>query len=320
GLGVTEAVREGGRKQSHKKKGGLEERLKTAIEISSEDISGSVYKGVEGTSLVPDSQIGLNMEVVLPGAVITPSSGIELLLGGYNETHAHCETQQNCEASKLLKIQKQVGFCFDEEDGDVIKVLAKDELRDRAKKAEWEQRNLDGASGGILSIWGKSNSNSISTFNGEDYVGVCVEWGVLKTLIFVVNVYSKCDLLSKRRLWNNILMSKGSLGSGNWFTWFHASGRSMSRIDRMLASPELLEVLGGSSVWVLPRDVSDHCPLILKPSNNDWGPKPFRFNNYWLLHKNFKKVVEDGWKEQQVSGWMGFVLKEKLRGLKIKLK
>jgi hypothetical protein len=96
------------------------------------------------------------------------------------------------------------------------------------------------------------------------------------------------------------------------FTWIHANGLSMSRIDRCLVSLEWLEV------WVLPRDVSDHCPIVLKHSNLDWGPKPFRFNNYWLAHKNFLEVVEEAWREIEVGGWMGFVLKEKLRGLKSK--
>ncbi|MCH79401.1 cysteine-rich receptor-like protein kinase [Trifolium medium] len=107
---------------------------------------------------------------------------------------------------------------------------------------------------------------------------------------------------------------------GRRFTWYNSNGRSMSRIDRVLVSSEWLDFWGASSVWVISRDVSDHCPLVLKNSNNDWGPKPFRFNNHWLTLKNFKKIVEDGWKEQEVTGWMGFVLKEKLRGLKVKLK
>ncbi|MCI20091.1 RNA-directed DNA polymerase (Reverse transcriptase), partial [Trifolium medium] len=83
---------------------------------------------------------------------------------------------------------------------------------------------------------------------------------------------------------------------------------------------EWLELWGACLVWVLPRDVSDHCPLVVKNSNNDWGPKPFRFNNHWMVHKNFKKVVEDRWREKEVTGWMGFVLKEKLRGLNVRLK
>jgi len=50
---------------------------------------------------------------------------------------------------------------------------------------------------------------------------------------------------------------------------------------------------GDNSLWVLPRDVSDHCPLILKYGEWDWGPKLFRFNNFWLENSKFKGVVEE---------------------------
>jgi hypothetical protein len=80
----------------------------------------------------------------------------------------------------------------------------------------WSFLPSEGASGGILSIWGKSNSTLIFSFIGEGFVGVCLDWGVLKTRCFVVNVYSKCDLASKRRLWNNIYMSKVGFGNGRW--------------------------------------------------------------------------------------------------------
>jgi len=73
---------------------------------------------------------------------------------------------------------------------------------------------------------------------------------------------------------------------------------------------------GEYSLWVLPRDVSDHCPLILRSGGWDWGPKHFRFNNYWLRNQNFKEVVEGAWRGNNVDGWMGFVLKEKLKRVK----
>jgi exonuclease III len=50
---------------------------------------------------------------------------------------------------------------------------------------------------------------------------------------------------------------------GRRFTWYHPNGRSMSRIDRMLISEEWANVWGENALWVLPRDVSDHCPLVL---------------------------------------------------------
>jgi hypothetical protein len=107
---------------------------------------------------------------------------------------------------------------------------------------------------------------------------------------------------------------------GRRFTWYQPSGRAMSRLDRVLISDEWASKWGWPSLWVLPRDVSDHCPLVLTYHNRDWGPKPFRFNNFWLENKKFPIVVESFWLNHNVQGWMGFVLKEKLKGLKLVLK
>lgn len=41
--------------------------------------------------------------------------------------------------------------------------------------------------------------------------------------------------------------------------------------------------------WALNQDVSDHCPIVIKNGIQNWGPKPFKFNNCWLQHTCFKK-------------------------------
>jgi hypothetical protein len=78
---------------------------------------------------------------------------------------------------------------------------------------------------------------------------------------------------------------------GRTFTWFHPNGVTMSRLDRLLISSSWADVWGVPTVWVLSRDVADHCPIVLKYSNSDWGPKPFRFNNFWLQNSSFKSLV-----------------------------
>jgi len=173
----------------------------------------------------------------------------------------------------------------------------------------------EGNSGGILSTWRKTNVKLCFSFQGEGYVGVCLEWGVEKKKCMVVNIYSKCDLVVKRRIWEALVEERENRGVGAWcilgdfnvvcrrderrgvndeattsqllemyifinfigemnledlnvlgrrFTWYHLNGRSMSRIDRVLISEEWSNLWGVNSLWVLPRDVSDHCPLVLK--------------------------------------------------------
>jgi exonuclease III len=240
-----------------------------------------------------------------------------------------------------------------------------------SEDCDWLYLPSEGNSGGILSIWRKSSSSLIFNFKGEGFVGVCLEWGVHKTVCFVVNVYSKCDINGKRRLWETLLMSKRGFGGGAWcvigdfnavlhteerrgvnnstlqspsteivefeafvnnmelvdipvlgrkFSWVHSNGSSMSRIDRAFISEDWSLRWGNPSLWILPRSVSDHCPLVLRYNNVDWGPRPFRFNNHWLNHGNFRGKVEEFWSSNLCEGWMGFILKEKLKGLKETLK
>lgn len=51
---------------------------------------------------------------------------------------------------------------------------------------------------------------------------------------------------------------------GASFTWFRDSGSTCrSRIDRTLASVDWVDHFGNVSQRVLPRVVSDHCPLLV---------------------------------------------------------
>ncbi|GKV22991.1 hypothetical protein SLEP1_g32784 [Rubroshorea leprosula] len=72
--------------------------------------------------------------------------------------------------------------------------------------------------------------------------------------------------------------------------------------------------------WGLKRSISDHCPILLKSQHTDWGPKPFKFFDEWLLHHECKTIVEEEWKKTYVQGWKGFCVKEKLKAVKQKLK
>ncbi|WJX24304.1 hypothetical protein P8452_13427 [Trifolium repens] len=185
-----------------------------------------------------------------------------------------------------------------------------------------------GNSGGILSIWNKVKAYLVFTFIGEGFVGVCLDLVTDNRRCFGVNVYAKCNIRNKRRMWGEIHMSKMGFGEGLWcvcgdfnsvrdvskrrglwsgdyssemvafnafmnnlemidmpligriFTWFHPNGLSMSRLDRVLLSPEWHGALGDPIVRVLARDVADHCPLVLKYNSFDWDPKPFRLNNF----------------------------------------
>lgn len=94
----------------------------------------------------------------------------------------------------------------------------------------------------------------------------------------------------------------------------------MSHLDRFLIFESVISSWQVSAQWVGDRDISDHCPIWLVCSNSDWGPKPFRFNNCWLEHKDFKAFVEACWGNFHVQGWKTHVFKEKLKLLKGELR
>lgn len=106
---------------------------------------------------------------------------------------------------------------------------------------------------------------------------------------------------------------------GRKFTWYKSDGSAMSRLDRFLVSDEWIDSWSNSSQWIMDRDISDHCPIILKTAKSNWGPKPFRFNNCWLHQRGFNEMVKKMWEGIEVEGWAAFVLKEKLKSVKVKL-
>ncbi|XP_028080504.1 uncharacterized protein LOC114282068 [Camellia sinensis] len=89
---------------------------------------------------------------------------------------------------------------------------------------------------------------------------------------------------------------------GRKFTWCNSQVREKwSRIDRFLLNYEWVQNFS-FKLWGLPRFLSDHCPIILMEDDRDWGPKPFRFLNAWLLHPKFLSCVQQSWSESAVDG------------------
>jgi len=68
------------------------------------------------------------------------------------------------------------------------------------------------------------------------------------------------------------------------------------------------------------RGLSDHCPLVLAVDIQNWGPKPVRMLKCWADFPGYDSFVQDTWSSLQISGWGSFVLKEKLKLLKLALK
>jgi len=78
---------------------------------------------------------------------------------------------------------------------------------------------------------------------------------------------------------------------GRKYTWYSSSRSAMSRLDRVLLSTKWLDLWPDCKQYILDRQLSDHCAIILKHNTIDWGPKPFRTLDVWWSFAGFDKVV-----------------------------
>ena len=103
---------------------------------------------------------------------------------------------------------------------------------------------------------------------------------------------------------------------GDLFTWKGGpnNGR-MARLDRFLITEEWDCQFGKVTQRILPRPISDHSPILLEGGTWLNGPSPFRFENMWL-----KELIRDWWQSFEFRGTHIYVLMEKIKALKVKLK
>ncbi|KAH1229061.1 hypothetical protein GmHk_10G028908 [Glycine max] len=103
---------------------------------------------------------------------------------------------------------------------------------------------------------------------------------------------------------------------GRMFTWFRPNGSAMSKLDRFFLSENWLVQWPDTTQFVLDRNFSDHCPILLRSKIIDWGPKPFKIMDWWMQDKGFQNMVALKWSNYHPSGWGGYTLKQKLKFIK----
>ena len=113
-------------------------------------------------------------------------------------------------------------------------------------------------------------------------------------------------------------------GNG-WYTWNNKRGGKhlvASRLDRFLVSESILHDMGEIMSEVLPGTGFDHWPIYLRW---DWScstlRKPFKFEQFWMEHKDFKDIVQQWWQELvPSSGTTMYCFQQKLKMLKSKIR
>ncbi|XP_042941234.1 uncharacterized protein LOC122275951 [Carya illinoinensis] len=111
---------------------------------------------------------------------------------------------------------------------------------------------------------------------------------------------------------------------GSKFSWCNGQrglARSWSKLDRCLMNVVVAGVFPDALCKYMARTTSDHAPLsfVFKNVGNHYGPSPFKFQQMWVSHSNFWKVVNDTWSTSiNTMGLQG--LTTKLKKVKIVLK
>ncbi|WJX47284.1 hypothetical protein P8452_33995 [Trifolium repens] len=149
-LKLVEAVKECGHrgKKRRQKGGGVQEKGR-----DKGGVGGSGETTCQGEGSRRPMAEALEHQSPLPfvqRGVSTPASGIHLISGSVSSNGSVLvpETQGAAkdiliQAAKLLSIQKVVGFYFAEPEGNTINHLVDQEIEDRAKKVEWENKEGD---------------------------------------------------------------------------------------------------------------------------------------------------------------------------------
>ncbi|GKE93277.1 putative RNA-directed DNA polymerase, partial [Tanacetum coccineum] len=87
---------------------------------------------------------------------------------------------------------------------------------------------------------------------------------------------------------------------GGWrFTRISDDGMKFSKLDRYLVSDEFKYLWGGLAAVVLDRKLSDHCPIVLKDIDVNFGPKPFKALDIWLEESDIESIVAGAWSINQ---------------------
>ncbi|KAL2930341.1 LINE-1 retrotransposable element ORF2 protein [Bienertia sinuspersici] len=111
--------------------------------------------------------------------------------------------------------------------------------------------------------------------------------------------------------------------SGHYYTWSNkqvASERVFTKLDRVMANDQWLEVYKNMNAIFLAKGCSDHSPALLRMNQGEGnGKKPFKYFRMWQQASDYKSRVKDAWKGN-TQGTAMFNLVQKMKRVKETLK
>lgn len=83
-------------------------------------------------------------------------------------------------------------------------------------EVSWEAYPSSDSAGGILCIWSEKSFALERKVIGNDFIMLVGKWIKEAQQVFIVNIYSPCDIQSKRMLWDSVKQLKTPTPGGLW--------------------------------------------------------------------------------------------------------
>lgn len=103
---------------------------------------------------------------------------------------------------------------------------------------------------------------------------------------------------------------------GDIYTYFCQIELKLSKLNRFLMCLGFLNHFPSVSVIALPRELFNHCPILLQITVIDFEKPPYRFFNSWMWHDGFKQIMFSSWENYTGYGTADRYLAAKLKFLK----
>ncbi|RVW50795.1 hypothetical protein CK203_076874 [Vitis vinifera] len=192
----------------------------------------------------------------------------------------------------------------------------------KGRNMEWAALPTCGASGGIVIIWDSNKFKCTEKVLRSFSVTVKLNSSEEESF-WLTSFYGPNKPLWRKDFWLELQDLYG-LTFPMWCVGgdFHVIRRISKKLgdSRLTFNMRLFLFARGCLQEALPRWTSDHNPICLETNPLKWGPTPFRFENMWLLHHEFKEKFSDWWQGCTVEGWEGHKFMRKLKFVKSKLK
>ncbi|XP_057418456.1 uncharacterized protein LOC130712653 [Lotus japonicus] len=176
--------------------------------------------------------------------------------------------------------------------------------------------------GGLMFLWRESSIQVQSVVTDTNFIFLTLKIPNYAHIVLVGNVYGPHTLLERRVFFEalkvHVLSHDGMVFLGGDFNVVmlgseRSSGGVLNAGDvvfqQFVRNRNLtdLHLLNGEAVGL----------LFGVP---DAGPKPFHYFNHWVDENGFNEVVETWWRSAVYQGWSGYVLQQKLKGLRGKIR